>query len=759
MQRFSNLLSILFLCLIPIFSSVAQTTNDDCVNAQNICPNTSFSGTTFAAGTEICTGCADGATAAGNFCFAINRTIWFSFLTNSTGGNADVVISNISCFIGAGYDTDLQAVVIQAGTPCDESTYTAVSNCEVGTSTDFTLNATGLLPNTTYFIQINGDLSGAGITNSAECDFNIEVSGAAVDPTIITSTTPSDCGVNDGAFTVNSVDGGQSAYTFSLDGGNFQAATNFTSLSAGTHSLIVQDANGCLFFSDDVVIQNNGPQNSTANITPATCNGNDGTIQIVNTTGGNPAYSYLLVGGGSQGSNSFINLPAGSYTIIISDQLSCSDTVVAEITNTSGISNVSTTIVPSDCGQNTGEIAVIVGNGTAPFQYSLNGGVSQSSAIFSNLAAGSYEILVTDAGGCTFLISSAIVNENPPDQTPVVTVSQSPNPACTGDAISFTSSVTNGGASTNYEFFVNGASVQNSGNAVFTSSSLSSGDIITCMVTSNDACVAINTDESAQTNLTILTPFTPNTTITSSDSDICQGEQVTITATTDCSTNGSFDWVVDGVTIATTTSNSNTFSLTNDAQISVIANCDDACALPSTSNSINIAVTEIIADAGDDQMIAPGESTILNGSGTTGGTFSWTPSSSLSNPNVSDPTSSPNSTTTYLLTVTANGCTATDEVTIVVSQLVVAPNTFTPNGDGTNDTWQILRIEDYPNCEVNIYDRWGQKIYKTMGYSNANPWDGTNGGLKLPASTYFFVIDLKIGSDADIYHGSVTIVY
>lgn len=759
MKRFLNFLSLLFLSFFPILSSVAQTTNDDCSNTQNICPNTTFSGTTFAAGTEICPGCADGPNATGNFCYTINRTIWFSFLTNSVGGNADVIISNISCFIGAGYDTDLQAIVIQAGTPCDESTYTSVSNCEIGTSADFTLNAAGLLPNTTYYIQINGDLSGTGITNSAECDFNIEVSGAAVDPTILTSTTPSECGANDGTFIVNSMDGGQSSYTFSLDGGNFQAATNFTSLSAGIHSLVVKDANGCLFFTEDLVNQNNGPENSTANITPATCNGNDGTIQIVNTTGGNPAYSYLLVGGGTQASNSFSNLPAGNYTIIISDQLTCSDTVIAEITNASGISNVTTTIVPSDCGENTGEITVIVGNGTAPFQYSLNGGVSQSSAVFSNLAAGTYEILVTDAGGCTYLISQTIVTENPPNLTPVVTMSQSPNPACTGDAITFTSSVSNGGASTNYEFFVNGASVQNSGNAIFTSGSLSSGDIITCLVISNDACVAINTDESAQTNLTILVPFTPTTTIISSETDICQGEQVTVTATTNCTANGTFDWVVDGITIATTTSNSNTFSLPNDAQISVIANCDDACALPSTSNSVNIAVAEIIADAGNDQMIAPGESTVLNGSGTSGGTFSWTPTSSLSNPTISDPISSPNSTTTYLLTVTANGCTATDQVTIIVSQLVIAPNTITPNGDGTNDTWQILRIENYPNCEVNIYDRWGQKIYKTTGYSNANPWDGTNGGLKLPASTYFFVIDLNSGSDADIYNGSVTIVY
>jgi len=760
MQRISFLLSFILLNLLPIFSSVAQSTNDNCINAQNLCPNTTFTSTTFAAGTEICGGCADAAIQTGNFCFAINRTIWFSFITNSIGGNADVLISNISCFIGVGFDTDLQAVVIQAGTPCNETTYSAVSNCETGTGNDFTLNATGLLPNTTYYVQVNGDLTGIGITNSAECDFNIEVSGAAVDPTIVTSTTPSECGLDDGTFLVNSVNGGQSSYTYSLDGSNFQAGTNFTSLEAGTHSLIVQDANGCLFFTNDVVPQNNGPENSIANLTPANCTSNNGSIQIVNTSGGNPAYTYTLVGGGTQGSNTFGSLPSGAYTIIVSDQAGCTDTVFASIPNTSGFTESQTTITNPDCGDSNGEISVSMLTGNAPFQYSLNGGTMQSSNVFANLAAGTYTILVTDAGGCTFLISTIVVTENSPNLTPIVTISQSPNPACTGDNISFTASVTNGGASTNYEFFVNGVSVQNSGNAIYTSGALSQGDIIMCTVTSNDACIAINTDESNQINLTIFTPFTPTTTITSSDTDICEGDQVTITAnSTDCNSAGSFDWMVNGVIISSTVTNTNTFSLSQNSQISVILNCTDACALPSNSNNVNINVVEIEANAGADQIIAPGESTILNGTGTSGGTFSWTPNSSLSNSNIASPTANPNSTTTYLLTVTANGCTATDEVTIVVSNLIIAPNTFTPNGDGTNETWQISRIEDYPNCEVNIYDRWGQKIYKSVGYSNSNPWDGTNNGLKLPASTYYYVIDLNTGSKSDVYNGSVTIVY
>jgi len=760
MQRFLILISFVLLNLMTFISSVAQSTNDDCINAQNLCPNTSFTSSTFAAGTEICTGCADGANQTGNFCYALNRTVWFSFVTNSIGGNADVSISNISCFIGAGFDTDLQAVVIQAGTPCDESTYSAVSNCETGTSNDFILNAIGLLPNTTYYVQINGDLSGIGITNSAECDFNIEVNGPAVDPIISTTTSPSECGLDDGTLNVVSVDGGQPTYTYSLNGGNFQASSNFNSLEAGTHSLIVKDANGCLFFLSEIVSQNNGPENSLANLTPANCTNSNGSIEIINTTGGTPAYTYTLVGGGTQASNTFGSLPSGAYTIIITDQSGCTDTVVTSIPNTSGFTESETIITQPDCGQSNGEISVSLLTGNAPFQYSLNGGTAQSSPDFANLPAGTYSILVTDAGGCTYLISNIIITDNAPNQSPVVTISQSPNPACTGDNISFTASVTNGGASTNYEFFVNGNSVQNSGNSTFTSGALSQGDIIMCIVTSNDACIAINTDESNQIGLAILTPFTPTTTITSSETNICQGDQVTITANSvDCNSAGSFDWMVNGIVISSTITNTNTFSLSEDAQISVILNCNDACALPSTSNSVNIDVAEIEANAGSDQIIAPGESTILNGTGTSGGTFTWTPTSSLSNSSIASPTATPNSTTTYLLTVTANGCTATDEVTIVVSNLVVAPNTFTPNGDGTNDTWQILRIEDYPNCEVNIYDRWGQKIYKSVGYSNSNPWDGTNNGLKLPASTYFYVIDLNTGSKSDIYNGSVTIVY
>lgn len=71
------------------------------------------------------------------------------------------------------------------------------------------------------------------------------------------------------------------------------------------------------------------------------------------------------------------------------------------------------------------------------------------------------------------------------------------------------------------------------------------------------------------------------------------------------------------------------------------------------------------------------------------------------------------------------------------------PNAFTPNGDGVNDTWQITGLEYYQKATLNIFNRWGQKVYSSTGY--ATPWDGTYNGKALPAGTYYYIIDLKNG--------------
>jgi len=78
-----------------------------------------------------------------------------------------------------------------------------------------------------------------------------------------------------------------------------------------------------------------------------------------------------------------------------------------------------------------------------------------------------------------------------------------------------------------------------------------------------------------------------------------------------------------------------------------------------------------------------------------------------------------------------------------VTAAVVVPNTFTPNGDGVNDKWTIKYIENYPNCTVDIFHRWGSKVFSSVGYGVQ--WDGRSKGTDLPPGTYYYIINLKNG--------------
>lgn len=75
--------------------------------------------------------------------------------------------------------------------------------------------------------------------------------------------------------------------------------------------------------------------------------------------------------------------------------------------------------------------------------------------------------------------------------------------------------------------------------------------------------------------------------------------------------------------------------------------------------------------------------------------------------------------------------------------LLSIPNTFTPNGDGINDTWDIKRMEDYPKSTISVFNRWGQKLYTSIGYPV--PWDGKYDGEALPSGAYYYMIDLRNG--------------
>jgi gliding motility-associated-like protein len=105
-----------------------------------------------------------------------------------------------------------------------------------------------------------------------------------------------------------------------------------------------------------------------------------------------------------------------------------------------------------------------------------------------------------------------------------------------------------------------------------------------------------------------------------------------------------------------------------------------------------------------------------------------------------------------------NGCTVLGSILVRPKNEIclIIPEAFSPNGDGYNDTWEIGNIELYPNMEIKIFNRWGQKLWESeSGYPH--PWDGRSNGSRLPIDSYHYVIDINNGSKPII--GTITIVY
>ena len=136
--------------------------------------------------------------------------------------------------------------------------------------------------------------------------------------------------------------------------------------------------------------------------------------------------------------------------------------------------------------------------------------------------------------------------------------------------------------------------------------------------------------------------------------------------------------------------------------------------------------------------------------------FLWTPADHLSSDTSLYPSATAVRTITYMLSATGEGnCTGTDTVRITVLRLLQAPNVFSPNGDGINDTWHIPGLIDYPRNVVEIFDRYGRSVYRSFGYQKQ--WDGTVNGSPLPVGTYYYVIDVRQPGYQQVT-GSVTII-
>jgi len=212
-------------------------------------------------------------------------------------------------------------------------------------------------------------------------------------------------GGSTGAITLN-VTGGTAPYTYLWSNGS--TLKNQNGLAAAIYSVVVTDANGCTASQSFLVNQPNNPLVvAGSTVSNVTCfNGNNGSVDIT-VSGGTPPYSFAWSNGGV--SEDLNNVAAGSYTVVITDNNGCTYTggpfvvtqpssgISAQVTGTSNVS----------CnGGNDGSVNIFVSGGTAPYTYQWsNGAITQN---LSSVGVGTYTVNITDANGCTAVLSTSI---------------------------------------------------------------------------------------------------------------------------------------------------------------------------------------------------------------------------------------------------------------------------------------------------------------------------------------------------------------
>lgn len=226
-----------------------------------------------------------------------------------------------------------------------------------------------------------------------------------------------------------------------------------------------------------------------------------------------------------------------------------------------------------------------------------------------------------------------------------------------------------------------------------------------------------------------------------------------------CADTSSFRWYLNGGLIATTSEpNLQTSAIENEDMLSVQCSCFLTCKVNLKMDYGPIFVDPISVYAGPDQFIVLEDKVDLKATATNAFQVSWSPPTEVSYPNKLETFAYPKTSTIYTITASNADCSVSDDVFIEMADVFKVPGSFSPNGDGINDTWIIQGIDDYPNARVTIYDRWGQVVSEIISYSSFKAWDGTNKGKQLTNSTYFYAIDLNNGEKKDPIKGMVTII-
>lgn len=644
-------------------------------------------------------------------------------LNTLTAGTYTVLITDINgCTITSSYTVNeptasLTGVLSSTEAGCFGDSTGAINIVTSGGTSPYTYNwSTG--QTSQNIAQLTAGNYSVTITDVNNCVYttSINVGQPSAAVSISKNIQPVLCHADSTGMVNLSVNGGTAPYSYLWNNGG--TAQNVNYMTAGSYTVTVTDANGCTAIENITIQEPDSALQSSLAIGHVSCNGQSNGWIDLSVQGGTTPYTYLWNTGGTAEDPQQIG--AGTYTVTVTDQNGCTVQLSAQVTEPAAYPRVSGITTPVSCkGLTNGGVDITVYGGTPPFSYNWNTGATGQT--LTNQAAGTYIVTVTDANGCSSQYTTQI---SEPAES--LTASGNVNAAnCITGQLGSIQVLPNGGSGS-YSFLWNtGANSGTLVNQIPGTYTVTIADANGCEVTQT----YIVEDNSVLT-------------IAANDAEICMGEQADIGC--DTIPNATYQWHYNGAALNGATMSHFITPVAGTYTLTVTTGCGVY-----TSNPVEITVRTLNnVSINNNVIICTGEKTQLSAGG--GTEYTWSPTAGLDNPDIANPIASPAATTEYTVTVKdAYGCTATASVTVtVMCDTLDIPNGFSPNGDGTNDVFEIDGIGNYPGNVLFIYNRWGNLVYKKKEY--ANEWDGrsnVNGvmfGEELPNGTYYFILDLNI---------------
>ncbi|MDG2152297.1 MAG: T9SS type B sorting domain-containing protein, partial [Crocinitomicaceae bacterium] len=486
--------------------------------------------------------------------------------------------------------------------------------------------------------------------------------------------------------------------SYSYGQGNYSGDNPTQVCPEGDTIFVVEMTDGTNTCYDTVEISVDFPIINNINATNPFCGGINGEIEI-SSSGGSTDYQYSIDNGQNfQASSIFADLDSLTYQVILLDANNCTDTALITLTGVDSLFIIDLVFENSSCGNDNGNVNFNGIGGTPVYQYSIDNGTNYSpTSLYTDIAPGTYELILLDSEGCTD--STDIDIE--PSTNPVIDslfVSEDFCSLSNGTLNSFASL----GISPYVYSIIQGAdTIMSNANGTF--ENLSSGSYQLYLIDSancfTSAELSINETPAPIIDLV-------DTALCNLSYQVTDVESFTGSIWSSSSNNISFD---------DNTSLNPSFSASESGQYTIYFQ-DTLCG---TEESFQITFIPNPNTEIRDTMLCIGEIYDLQASIEPQNiSYLWNNGNTSTSINMSE-------TGLFIVTVTNSCGEFSDSANIVFFDCdLEPPNVFTPNDDGVNDNFQLVQYQGIKTFQCYIYNRWGNLM---ADYDKPDfLWDGKN---------------------------------